>query len=67
MKKVGWSLLGLVALIIVAHNVPAILGVVAAYVLYIVYKKWNQAKTVIVKESNDPFVNFENQWNEIKH
>ncbi|HYK72799.1 MAG TPA: flagellar basal body rod protein [Pseudoneobacillus sp.] len=67
MRKIGWSILGLVALVIAAHNVPAILGVVAVYVLYLVYKKWNQSKTVAVKESNDPFVNFEKQWNDIKN
>jgi lia operon protein LiaI len=66
MKKIGWAAIGLIAIIIAVHNVPAILGVIAAYVLYIVYKKWNQPKAVIVKESNDPFANFEKQWNELK-
>jgi lia operon protein LiaI len=68
MKKIGWATMGLIALIVIAHNVPAILGVVAAYVLYVIYKKWNQPKAeVIVKDSNDPFVNFEKQWNELKN
>lgn len=67
MKKIGWASIGLIALIIAAHNMPAILGAVAAYVLYVVYKKWNQSKTVIKStESDDPFVNFEKQWNELK-
>jgi lia operon protein LiaI len=66
MKKFGWAAIGLVALIIVAHNVPAILGLVAAYVLYVVYKKWNHSKIVVEKESDDPFANFEKQWNELK-
>jgi lia operon protein LiaI len=66
MKKIGWAGIGLIAIIIAAHNVPAILGVVAAYILFLVYKKWNQPKASIVQESNDPFVNFEKQWNELK-
>ncbi|MHC0036189.1 lmo0954 family membrane protein [Pseudoneobacillus sp. C159] len=68
MKKIGWAAIGLIALIIIAHNVPAILGVVAAYVLYVVYKKWNHSKPVVIeKESDDPFVNFEKQWNHLKN
>jgi lia operon protein LiaI len=66
LKKVGWATIGLFALLIAANNMPAILGLVAAYVLYIVYKKWNKAKTVRENESSDPFVNFEKQWNELK-
>jgi lia operon protein LiaI len=67
MKKIGWAGIGLITLIIVAHNLPAILGLVAAYVLYVVYKKWNKSKEVaVVKENDDPFANFEKQWNELK-
>ncbi|HLO10727.1 MAG TPA: flagellar basal body rod protein [Pseudoneobacillus sp.] len=67
MKKIGWAAVGLIALIIVANNMPALLGLVAAYVLYVVYKKWNHSKSAVVaKESDDPFVNFEKQWNELK-
>jgi lia operon protein LiaI len=47
------------------HNAPAIIGVVAAYVLYLVYKNWNSSKKTVVKEESDPFVNFEKQWNEL--
>jgi len=49
------------------HNAPAIIGVAAAYVLYLVYKKWNQNKDTAVNEGSDPFVNFEKQWNEMKN
>jgi lia operon protein LiaI len=47
------------------HNAPAIIGVLAAYVFYLVYKKWNSGKKTIVNEDSDPFVNFEKQWNEL--
>ncbi|MFB6469484.1 flagellar basal body rod protein [Cytobacillus sp. Hz8] len=66
--KVAWGIFGFIALMASASNVPAILGVAAAYVLYLVYKKWNSRKTIMTKESNDPFDNFERQWSEInKH
>ncbi|MFD2445099.1 flagellar basal body rod protein [Bacillus sp. CGMCC 1.16607] len=66
MKKIGWAVVGLITLTIAVENFPAILGLVAAYILYVVYKKWNKADTVVVKESDDPFENFEKQWNELK-
>ena len=64
--KVGWGILGLIVLMITASNAPAILGVVAAYVLYLVYKNWNKDKVGIV-ESDDPFTNFEKQWAQLKN
>lgn len=62
--KIGLGIVGFFILMASIHNAPAIIGVVAAYVLYLVYKKWNENKHVIVKET-DPFVNFEKQWNDI--
>jgi lia operon protein LiaI len=49
-----------------ASNVPAILAIAAAYVLYLVYKKWNEDNTPSSK-SDDPFANFEKQWAELKN
>ncbi|MBS4192125.1 flagellar basal body rod protein [Bacillus sp. FJAT-49705] len=65
LMKIGWGIIGLMALMASASNIPAILGIAAAYVLYLVYKKWNKSKTAVVEE-NDPFANFEKQWGEIK-
>lgn len=67
--KIAWGIFGFIALMASASNVPAIVGLAAAYILYLVYKKWNSSKTTIItKESNDPFVNFEKQWSELnKH
>lgn len=62
--KIGWGIIGFIALMASASNIPAILGIAAAYVLYLVYKKWNTSKSVIVEE-RDPFVNFEKQWAEM--
>jgi lia operon protein LiaI len=61
MKKFLWGALGIIMLCVAISNVPSIIGLVAAYVLYVVYKKWNESKVDIV-EKNDPFTNFENEW-----
>jgi lia operon protein LiaI len=66
-RKIGLGIIGLIVLLASIHNAPAIIGVAAAYVLYLVYKKWNEKKYTAVKEESDPFVNFEKQWNELKH
>ncbi|MBP2241915.1 lia operon protein LiaI [Cytobacillus eiseniae] len=66
--KVGWGILGGIVLMGTASNIPAIIGIAAAYILYLVYKKWNDSKTVTFEEKfeeNDPFTNFEKQWTEL--
>jgi lia operon protein LiaI len=65
--KIGLGIIGVIVIIASLHNAPAIIGVAAAYVLYLVYKKWNQKKCTAVKEESDPFVNFEKQWNDLKN
>ncbi|MCM3569182.1 flagellar basal body rod protein [Neobacillus mesonae] len=64
--KIGLAIVGVIILAASIHNVPAIIGVAAAYVLYLVYKKWNEQKKTKIKEASDPFVNFEKQWDELK-
>ncbi|MCD8502959.1 MAG: flagellar basal body rod protein [Bacillaceae bacterium] len=60
--KVGWAILAVVMLSISLSNVPALAGIVAAFVLYFVYKKWNEEKnTKPSNDNDDPFVNFENE------
>lgn len=67
--KVGWVLLGLVILSIGISNVYAVIGIAAAFVLYWIYKNWNEDEPVTspttVPENNDPFTNFENEWREL--
>lgn len=68
--SIGWKIVlgifGFFLLMTAAANIPAILGIVAIYVLYLVYKKWNETKSSpVVKEENDPFQNFERQWQEL--
>jgi lia operon protein LiaI len=62
--KIGLLILGLFVLSAAIHHIPALIGVGAAYVIYLVYKEWNKKKTV--KEKTDPFVNFEKQWDQLK-
>lgn len=61
LKKIMWGLLGLVIVSIGLSNIYAVIGIAAAYVLYIVIKKWKGEP----KQPEDPFVNFENQWGDL--
>jgi len=65
--KIALAIIGVFILMAAIQNAPAIIGVVAACVLYLVYKKWSQLKFNKIKEENDPFANFEKQWDELKH
>jgi lia operon protein LiaI len=65
--KIALAVIGLIVLMSTINNAPAIIGVVAAYILYLVYKNWNSSKRNTIKEESDPFVNFEKQWNELKN
>lgn len=63
-KKVLWAIAGIFALTISAANIPALFGIAAICLLYIIIKKWNSEK--IPSSKNDPFMNFEKQWEEMK-
>jgi lia operon protein LiaI len=52
-------------LIVSISHIPAILGLVAAYVLYLVYKKWNENDESASSKESDPFSNFEREWKEL--
>jgi lia operon protein LiaI len=69
-ESTGWKIaliiFGLMVLSSTLHHIPALIGVGAAYVLFLVYKEWNKSKKTSVKEGTDPFVNFEKQWDELK-
>lgn len=64
--KITWAIIVLVALMASVSHVPAILGLVAAYIVYLVYKKWNGDQKTVSEESSDPFTNFEKQWANLK-
>ncbi|UOR11088.1 lmo0954 family membrane protein [Halobacillus amylolyticus] len=66
--KIGWVALGLIILSVAVSNIYAVIGLVAAYALYVIYKKMTTRKDESVVKSNssdDPFTNFERQWAEL--
>ncbi|HLS10056.1 flagellar basal body rod protein [Lentibacillus sp.] len=65
--KIGWVALGLLVLSIGISNIYAIIGVAAAYVLYLIYKGWKNDNLYAehTVEDHDPFRNFERQWADI--
>ena len=65
--KIGLGFIGFIVLMASIHNAPAIIGVGAALVLYLVYKKWNENKHTKINKDSDPFANFEKQWNDLKN
>ncbi|OIJ17309.1 flagellar basal body rod protein [Anaerobacillus alkalilacustris] len=68
LSKIVWAIFGLILLTITASNVPALVGLVAAVILYFVYKKWNEDGVTFsnAEKEKDPFVNFEKEWEELK-
>ncbi|MDQ0256499.1 lia operon protein LiaI [Evansella vedderi] len=70
--KVAWVLIGLLVLSMATSNLYAIIGLVAAYFLYTLYKNWNdnnREEEIIFNKtsaSDDPFTNFERQRGAIK-
>ncbi|WP_067727188.1 lmo0954 family membrane protein [Oceanobacillus damuensis] len=66
--KVGWALAGLLIMSIAFSNMYAVIGLVAAYALYFIYKNWNKDEVPVVdvmEKDDDPFTNFERQWAEL--
>ncbi|MFQ3545272.1 flagellar basal body rod protein [Halobacillus rhizosphaerae] len=65
--KIGWAVLGLIILSFAVSNIYSVVGLAAAYILYIIYKKWsgNKNEHVTSSKSSDPFSNFEKQWAEL--
>lgn len=65
-SKIVWGAIGVIFLCASISNIPSVLALLAAYVLYLVYKKWNGKKQVPVnnnnEHNNDPFMNFEREW-----
>jgi len=60
--KIAWVIIGLFVLGIALSNIYAVLGLVAAYALYAIFKNWKKDENdpvVQVVEDDDPFINFE--------
>ncbi|MCP3027427.1 flagellar basal body rod protein [Halobacillus sp. A5] len=69
--KVGWVIAGLIVLSVAVSNIYAVIGLAAAYAIYLIAKNWTSSKEDSVSkpanEANDPFTNFEKQWSELKN
>lgn len=65
MAKVIWVIIGLFGLTSAIANLPGFLCILAIAALWYIIRKWNNKEVVIIKQSNDPFTNFEKQWQEL--
>lgn len=70
LSKIGWIIAGLIVLGIAFSNIYAVIGVAAAYVLYVIVKNWKSDKhdshdQEVVED--DPFKNFEREWAQLNH
>ncbi|MTD30940.1 ABC transporter permease [Planomicrobium sp. YIM 101495] len=66
--KVVWAIVGIGGAISAVSNIPALFGLAAVYLLWIIYRDWNKdssKKVDLVKKTDDPFANFENEWDSI--
>ncbi|MFG6147185.1 lmo0954 family membrane protein [Halobacillus sp. B23F22_1] len=64
--KIGWVILGLIILSVAVSNIYAVIGLAAAYAIYLIVKNWTSPKEEpAVTQSDDPFINFEKQWSEL--
>ncbi|MBN8192236.1 flagellar basal body rod protein [Bacillus sp. NTK074B] len=66
-KKILWALIGLAAFSATVSNFPAIIGLAALYVLYVIYKNWKKEDVILEEKSPDPFTNFEREWSQLKN
>ena len=62
--KIWWGFVAAIGALSAISNVPAIIGVLAIAALWYIYKNWND-ETVSAPAKNDPFTNFEKQWNKL--
>ena|SRR5690625_3083516 len=60
--KILWVIVGLAILSLGLSNIYAVVGIAAAYIIYVIFKNWNNEPRV---KDDDPFINFEQQWGEI--
>ncbi|MCE7793485.1 flagellar basal body rod protein [Salipaludibacillus sp. CUR1] len=66
--KVFWVISGLIILSMTVSNIYALAGVLALYILYLIFKK-DKEKPEKARSSNsheDPFTNFEREWADLK-
>ncbi|MBQ0140850.1 MAG: ABC transporter permease [Kurthia sp.] len=67
-KKVWWIIVGILGVASAVSNIPGLIGLLALAAMYWIYKKWQtpSSENVFKTSKNDPFTNFEKQWNNIQ-
>lgn len=63
--KIWWAFVGIIGAISAISNVPALFGVAALVVLWMIYRRWDAKPAAVAAEKNDPFTNFEKQWDKL--
>lgn len=63
--KVVWMTVLVISVIGSISNIGAFIGIIALIGVYYVYRKWKDRNVNPNVISNDPFTNFERQWNEL--
>ncbi|ARJ39243.1 ABC transporter permease [Sporosarcina ureae] len=63
--KVVWMTVLIISVIGSISNIGAFIGIIALIGVYYVYRKWKDRNVNPNVISNDPFTNFERQWNEL--
>lgn len=64
--KIAWGTVIVIGLLTAISNVPAFFGILALLLLLVVWRKWKeQPKSTVNTTTDDPFINFEKQWDEL--
>lgn len=68
-KKIWWGIVGFIGTLACIANFPGLIGFIALVGIYFIYKNWNKtpSKNIFTStQENDPFTNFEKEWENIK-
>ncbi len=67
LSKVVSATVGIIGLLTAVANVPGFFGILAIIGLWYVIREWKKKSSSleVTSISNDPFTNFEKQWNEL--
>ena len=67
LSKVVSIAVGIIGLLTAVANVPGFFGILAIIGLWYVIREWKKKSSSleVTPLSNDPFINFEKQWNEL--
>lgn len=64
-SKVAWFVIGVGFAFLAITNVPALIGLVGIWVIWLVVKRWNKQENTTTME-RDPFKHFEDEWSKLQ-